>query len=484
MIKPSKTAKQRSPTPTKRVENNNNVGGSCGRGDDYNQFLGRKAQEGCQNGFDPKIVHDFLFDFQKELMIWACRHGRSAIFADCGLGKTPMALAWADNVVRKTGQPVLILTPLAVAHQFVREGEKFGIPVGYCKGREVRRPISVTNYEKLHHFVPSDWAGVVCDESSILKNFGGKTRKQITEFLRTIKYRLFCTATAAPNDYIEYGTSSEALGVMGYMDMLARFFKHDSGSHHPGHGIFSKGGWRFRGYAERDFYRWLCSWARALRKPSDMGFSDARFKLPELNYYQYVVTARTKGDGMLFDLPANTLEEQRHERRRTLVERCEKVAELINDQPTVVWCNLNDESSLLRDIIPGATEVSGADPDDKKEERFEAFERGQIKTLVTKPTIGGYGLNWQHCAHQTFFPSHSFEQMYQSVRRSWRFGQKKPVTVDIVTSEGEAKVLANLQRKAAAADKIFTELVALMNDALHVSSQLNFNKKEEMPKWL
>ncbi len=226
---------------------------------DYKTFLSGKAQFGQDSGFDPIWMPDFLFDFQRALTEFALRKGRAAIFADCGLGKTPIELVWSVNVYRKTQKPVLILTPLAVAHQFIREGKKFHIQV--TRADKPVEPITVTNYERLHHLKPDDFGGVVCDESSILKNFSGTTRKAITEFLRTIPYRLLATATAAPNDYIEFGTSSEAIGEMGYMDMLARFFKHDTGSSHPNHGMFSRGNWRFRGYSETDFWRWICSLA-------------------------------------------------------------------------------------------------------------------------------------------------------------------------------------------------------------------------------
>ncbi len=451
---------------------------------DYKTFLSSKAQFGQDSGFEAIWIPDFLFDFQKSLLNFSLRKGRAAIFADCGLGKTPIELSWAENVHRKTNRPVLILTPLAVAHQFVREGKKFGIEV--IRSDKSGAPITVTNYERLHYFNPNDFAGVVCDESSILKNFSGTTRKAITEFLRTIPYRLLATATAAPNDYIEFGTSSEALGEMGYMDMLARFFKHDTGSSHPNHGMFSRGNWRFRGYSETDFWRWICSWARAIRKPSDMGFPDRDFMLPQMSTTQHVVSARIKAEGMLLDLPAMSLEEQRDERRRTITERCEKVAELLSGykKPVVVWCNLNDEGDLLEKLILGAVQVSGQDSDSHKEESFEAFESGEIQVLVTKPTIAGFGLNWQHCSRQTFFPSHSFEQWYQATRRSWRFGQKNLVEIDIVTSESESRIVANLQRKMDQALKMFDRLIKLMNDSLAIERENQMITREKIPSWL
>jgi hypothetical protein len=437
----------------------------------------------------------FLYDFQALLVEWSLVKGRSAIFADCGLGKTPMQLVWAENVVRKTNKPVLILTPLAVASQHVSEGAKFGIEVVKSKDGKAHKSVTVTNYERLHYFNPEDFSGVVCDESSILKNFDGVTRSAVTEFMRRIRHRLLCTATAAPNDYVELGTSSEAIGYLGFMDMIGRFFKQDKnfmaiGARVTGgDGRIAIGGgkYRFRGHAQRDFWRWVCSWARAVRKPSDMGCDDKGFDLPELRTRQHIVQAKTLADGWLFSMPAHGLQEERDERRRTVTERCEKAAELAcskNGSASVLWCNLNDEGDLLAKIVPGAKQVSGSDSDDRKEEVFDAFVKGEVKRLVTKCSIAGWGLNWQHCAHQTFFPSHSFEQWYQAVRRSWRFGQKNPVTIDVVTSEGESRILANLQRKASQAEEMFAKLVELMNQEISIDRTSSFNRKEVVPKWL
>lgn len=460
----------------------------------YYDFLNSKRQLGGEYGFAPVWSPDFLYDFQSDLVAWATRKGRAAIFADCGLGKTPMQLVWAENVARHTGKRVLILTPLAVAAQTLREAHKFGIGAAVSREGEGNTPITITNYERLHYFKPADFVGVVCDESSILKNFDGTTRKAITEFMRLLPYRLLCTATAAPNDYMELGTSSEALGYMGQKDMLTKFFTNK--------GAFisrtGKTGGRFwnsamrdgvyvlRGHAVKDYWRWVCSWARAVRKPSDMGYGDNGFILPPLNIRQHVVQARTRRDGFLFDLPAIGLQEQREERRRTIHERCEQAAALVNktDQPAVCWCHLNPEGDLLEELIPDATQVSGSDKDDWKEDVFESFAAGKIRVLVTKPTIAGFGLNWQHCAHQTFFPSHSFEQWYQAVRRSWRFGQKRPVTVDVISSEGERDVLANLERKQHAADLMFANLVTMMHDSLSVEVEKYGTNREELPAWL
>jgi hypothetical protein len=452
----------------------------------YSSFLDAKLHVGAEYGFDPVWMPDNLFPFQVSLVEWACRKGRAAIFADCGLGKTPMQLTWSENVARKTGGRVLILTPLAVAFQTVNEGSKFGVEVTHRRdGLNDGDRIVVTNYERLHHFNPEDFAGVVCDESSILKNFDGETRKSITDFMRKRPYRLLCTATAAPNDYIELGTSSEALGEMGSQDMMNRFFRREKSFVKVGGNVGGQG-WEMRPHAERDFWRWVCSWARAMRKPSDIGYDDGAFRLPPLKVRQHVVKAAQPRDGYLFDLPAVGLAEQRSDLRRTIEERCDMAAQLVNSHsnPAVVWCNLNEEGNRLERSINGAVEVSGNDSEEHKEETFAGFVRGDIRVLVTKPVIGGFGLNFQHCAHQTYFPSHSYEQFYQSVRRCWRFGQKRPVVVDMVTTDGQDNVLANLQRKSDAAAVMFDKLVSMMSDELRIKSKNQYTKKEEVPSWL
>lgn len=460
----------------------------------YQDFLATKMHLGDMHGFEPVWVPEFLFDFQRALVDWAVRKGRAAIFADCGLGKTPMQLVWAENVVRQTGRPVLIGTPLAVSHQVVEEAAKFGIEA--VRVRDGRVPdgarIIVTNYERLHLFDSGDFAGMVCDESSILKSFDGARKATITEFMRRLPYRLLCTATAAPNDYVELGTSSEALGELGHMDMLSRFFRNEQNNSSHRTGISSRFRiaepgkvWRFKGHAETAFWRWVCSWARACRKPSDLGFEDGRFVLPPLVEREHHVKASNPADGWLFDLPAVGLKEQRDERRRTITERCERVAKLVDHKDqALVWCHLNDEGDLLTELIPGAIQVSGSDDDDDKESRLLAFQHGEARVLVTKPKIGAWGLNLQGCAHVSFFPSHSYEQYYQGVRRCWRFGQERAVVVDVVTTPGEEKVLANLQRKAANADRMFEHLVGNMNNALTVHSNGAFHGKVEVPSWL
>lgn len=451
----------------------------------YSEFLASKAQLGSMDGFAPVWMPDFLYDFQAALLDWSVRCGRDAIFADCGLGKTPMQLVWAENIVRKTNRSVLILTPLAVSQQTIQEAEKFDIAAVRSRDGKAKRGIVVTNYERLHYFDPNDFAGVVCDESSILKSFDGSRRKEITVFMRKVPYRLLCTATAAPNDYTELGTSSEALGLLGHMDMLNRFFKNDANNSATGRRYGEVVKWLLKGHAEEPFWRWVCSWARAVRKPSDLGFEDGAFTLPPLIENDHWIEAGTLPDGMLFALPAVGLHEQRQERRRTIAERCQKVAELVDTgNPALVWCHLNDESDAIERLVPDAVQVAGKHSDEQKEERLLAFAEGEIRVLVTKPKIGAWGLNYQHCSHVTFFPSHSYEQYYQGVRRCYRFGQLNPVTVDIIATEGDRSVLLNQKRKARSADRMFEKLVALMNDQLHIERTAQFTEPERVPSWL
>jgi hypothetical protein len=452
---------------------------------EYQEFLHRKMHEGADHGFDPVFMPDSLFDFQRELVNWSVRKGRAAMFADCGMGKTPMQLAWAENMARKTGKPTLILTPLAVSGQTIREGEKFGIECERSVDGSRPSMITITNYEKLHHFDSSKFGAVVCDESSILKSFDGSRKQEITDFMRKVPYRLLATATAAPNDYVELGTSSEALGYLGHMDMLNRFFKNDQNNSSTRRLYGEAPKWRFKGHAELPFWRWVTSWARAVRKPSDLGFDDGRFTLPELIETEHLVESESAPEGMLFSLPAENLFEQREERKRTIRERCERVAELVDTgNPAVVWCHMNEEGRMLEQLIPGSVQVSGSDSDEKKEERFLAFSSGEARVMITKPKIGAWGLNWQHCNHVVYFPSHSFEQYYQAVRRCWRFGQTKPVQVDIVMTEGERKVMDNLSRKAEGASTMFEHLVREMNNSLGIQKQNNAINKQELPQWL
>ncbi len=381
---------------------------------EFAAFLQSKAQDRTFEGFEPLFMPSCLMDFQSAIVDWNIRKGKSATFADCGMGKTLIELVQAENVVRRTNQPVLLLTPLAVAQHCVTEAEKFGIEARRSPDGKVYRGINVTNYERLHYFKPEDFAGVVCDESSAIKAFNGKRRAEVTEFMRTIPYRLLATATAAPNDYIELGTSAEALGVMGQIDMLSRFFKNDDNTNvsmrRPGR--FQMGqseesrlakGWRFKGHAELPFFRWVCSWARGGRKPSDFGkFADERFVLPPLIEREHIVETRTLADGMLYAMPATNRQEELEEARRTIKERCEMAADLVNHtgKPFIVWCLLNDEGEELERLIPDAVHISGADSDDEKEEKYAAFLSGEKRGMISKQKIGGWGLNCQHCPHR------------------------------------------------------------------------------------
>lgn len=455
---------------------------------EYLKFIEQKQQSESMGGFSPVWMPDFLFNFQKSMVEHALMKGRSALFEDCGLGKTPQLLVWAENICRKTGGKVLIITPLAVSYQTINEGEKFGIEVKRSIDGTPKGSITVTNYERIHLFNPDDFSGVVCDESSAIKAFDGKRRKEVTRFLSKVNYRLLCTATAAPNDYIELGTSSEALGYMNQSEMLSMFFKSTDDMRHT---LFKDGDfwnrnkWTFKAHSELPFWRWVCSWSRAIRKPSDLGFDDDKFILPPLLVDQITVKNNHLLPGEMFPVIARTLAEQREERKATMQERCETVAKLVDTgKPAVVWCQYNPEGDLLESLIPDCVQVAGADCDDAKEEKLMAFTQGNVRVLVTKPKIGAWGLNWQHCNHQTFFPSHSFEQYYQAVRRCWRFGQKNPVRIDVVTTEGEAGVTANLQKKAKAAERMFENLVNEMNNVINIKQENKHRNEMELPSWL
>lgn len=471
---------------------------------DYHEFIRSKSQEGLDGGFDPEFLPEFLFDFQKALVQWAVRKGRAAIFADCGLGKTAMQLVWAENVHRKTGKPVLILTPLAVGAQTVAEGERFGIKCQRSNDGTAHDGITVTNYEKLHLFNAADFGAVAADESSIIKHSTGATQKAVTRFMSKMPYRSLWTATAAPNDYTELGTSSEALGGLSHSDMLHVFFKQmdqkttdqyerkisnlEKEKKHFAKLSFrvsqAISGWRLKGHAHEHFWRWVCSWARACRRPSDLGFSDKGFQLPELREREHIVAPKSPAAGFLFTLPAFGLKEERDERRRTLKERCGLVCDLVNhSSPAVVWCHLNEEGDALEKMIPNSVQVSGKLEDEEKEAAYESFKDGTNRVLILKPKIGAWGLNWQFCNHVVTFASHSYEQYYQSIRRCWRFGQKSPVTVDVIASEGEVRVRDNMSRKAEQADKMFTELVSKMNFAMRLD-RISKQTHVRLPNWI
>jgi hypothetical protein len=454
----------------------------------YQAFLARKAQLGNASGFVPVWMPDFLFDFQAHLTEWAIRQGRAALYEDCGLGKTIQQLVYAENVVRHTNKRVLLLTPLAVSNQTASEAEKFGIEAHVSRDGQPKPGITITNYERLHHFDSNDYISAVCDESSIFKNFNGVTKARATEFMRRMPYRLLCTATAAPNDYTELGTSSEALGGLGYTDMLNRFFKNDQNNSGTGR-VYGQGRhWRFKGHAEVPFWRWLSSWARALRRPSDFGFSDERFTLPPLVEQSHVISARKLAPGFLFEMTPKGMQEEREEQRRTIRERCEKAAELAHHkEPCVIWCNLNDEGDLLETLLKrDFVQIKGKQTERdmmEREEMFAAFGKKQIRGLIIKPKIGALGMNWQHCAHTISFPTYSYEQYYQLVRRFWRFGQTQSVRSDLVTTESGCHIRESLQRKSRQADEMFSALVRHMHEALTITTT-NPTQQEQRPQWL
>lgn len=473
---------------------------TCGVSGNYHEFLNRKSQLGGMSGFEPVWMPGSLYDFQCSLVEWAVRKGRASIFADCGLGKTPMMLAWAENVVRKTNRQVLILAPLAVSHQIVKEGEKFGVEVHRSIDGKPRPNVTVTNYERLDKFSPDDFAGVVCDEASIIKHWSGATQKAVTRFLSKMQYRLLCTATPAPNDFVEMGTASEALGELTHSDMLATFFRQMSDDEKKKRAtatdiIHSKrlswrvlqsfGQWVLKAHAFEPFWKWVASWARACRKPSDVGpFRDDAFVLPKLDRFDHIVEPRTPPPGFLFPVPAFGLNQERAERRRTLDERSELVVQLTEKSDrAVVWCHLNSEGDRLEKEIPGAVQVKGSQSMDCKEELIMAFLNGEARVLVTKAKIAGLGLNMQHCAHVVTFVDHSYEKFYQCVRRCWRFGQKRPVRLDVIATEGEVNVKKNMDRKEAMSSQMFDAIIGFMNQAQSISTHKP-TIETEYPQWL
>lgn len=395
---------------------------------------------------DRNTLHNSLFDFQRDLVHWALRRGRAAIFAGTGLGKTRMQTEWAMNVHRLSGGDVLMLAPLAVAAQTIREAAELGYEITMCRSQDDVKPgLNIANYEMLHHFEPVLFDGVVLDESSILKSFTGKLRTELIESFSFTPYRLACTATPAPNDYMEIGNHAEFLGVMSRTEMLSMFFVHDGGETQK---------WRLKGHAEDAFWRWVASWGVVLEKPSDLGYPDDGYILPPLTITDHVIEV----DGG----PAKTLSERQRARRETVEQRVAACAELVNatDGPFLVWCDLNIESELLTAAIPGAVEVKGSDKPAHKEKAMLDFAAGKIRVLVTKPSIAGFGLNWQHCADMAFVGlSDSFEQVFQAIRRCYRFGQTQPVNVHMITSSLEGATAENIKRKEADFRKMVAEMV-------------------------
>lgn len=460
---------------------------------DYTKFIKKKARIVAPCGFEPEAMSARLFDYQRDLVTWACRRGRAALFADTGLGKSGMQLAWADQVARKTGRPVIVLAPLAVAAQTVREAAAFGID-GVRQVREASEigdaRIVVTNYERLEKFDCSIFGGVVIDESSILKDYTSKTKQLVIDSFSATPYRLACTATPAPNDTTELGNHAEFLGICSRVEMLAEYFTHDGGETQT---------WRLKGHAKNAFWKWICSWAAVLRSPEDLGYDGSAHKLPALDHFEHIVTDDTgfaRDRGLLFATDALTLDDQRKARRASLAKRVEVAAKLVAAEPDeswILWCELNDEADALTAAIEGAVNIQGSDDPDKKAERMLAFSDGKIRVLVTKPSIAGWGLNWQHCARVGFVGiGHSFEAYYQAIRRCWRFGQKRPVHAHIISSDVEGAVLANLKRKqsdalamaASMSEHTRSYVQSSVRGSVRETNAYNPKKPISIPTWL
>lgn len=429
---------------------------------DYHQFIKNKSQIHLPTGIDrPNALNRHLFDYQHDVTSWALRRGRAAIFAGTGLGKTLMELAYSEKVAHHTGKPVLIVTPLAVANQFIDAGYEFGIEVRKAHSQDdiTTNTVYVSNYQKVHRFNMNKFGGIVLDESSILKNHTGSYRNELIKSCESIPFRLAATATPSPNDYMELGNHAEFLGIMSYTDMLSTFFVHDGSSTQN---------WRLKGHAEEAFWKWMATWSVMFQSPDDLGYDGSKHKLPSLYEIQHTVSAAYAPcieTGMLFPVQAKGLSERLKVRRASISERCDAAADLANgtSDPIVIWCNLNDESSALVSTINGAVEVKGADSDIVKENRLAAFANGDIRVLVTKPSICGFGMNWQHCNKTIFMGlNDSFEQVYQAIRRFWRFGQKNDVTAHFIASELEGNVVANLRRKQSQSDHMMQQMVKQM----------------------
>ena len=431
----------------------------------YADFLSAKFRAHTPSGFDYAERGLPMFPHQIDLVRWATRRGRSAIFADTGLGKTRMQLAWADAVVRHTGGSVLILAPLAVGEQTVEEAASIGIIAKHCREASDLAPgINVTNYERLHKFNARGFAGVVLDESSVIKHHDTKTFRLLTDAFMSTPYKLCATATPAPNDWTELGTHAEFLGIRSRTEMLAEFFTHDGGETQV---------WRLKGHARRAFWQWVASWGAVIRTPSDLGYDDGGYKLPPMSVTEHHVEHEVAPlEGQLFAAEAQTLMERRAARRDSMDARVQACAAMVNgnNEPWIVWCDLNAEGDALRAAIPSAVEIRGADDVDTKERRLSDFAHGRTRVLITKPSIAGWGLNWQHCARVAFVGvTDSFEAYYQAVRRCWRFGQSRPVDVHLFVSESEGAVLANLQRKERDAAEMGRMLAAETGDAVRAS---------------
>ena len=452
----------------------------------YNEFIENKKHSIGNFGIDSIFMPNEMFDFQKYATSYILKKGRCAGFLDTGLGKTLIELTIAVNHVQYANKPVLIITPLAVAFQFIKEAEKFGIEdIEYSKDGKFTKKIVICNYERLNKFDSNLFEAVIADESSILKNFDGAIKTEVTHFLKKIKYRYLFTATPSPNDFIELGTSSEALGYLGHTDMLTKFFTNNEDTISP-QNIGTE--WILKGHAKEDFFKWVSGWSISMRKPSDLGFDDSTHVLPELNVNFHSIKNEKNqvknGQILLFNDIARRLTEVREEQKATIEQRCEKAVELASQHElSVYWCNLNNEGDLLNALDKSAYQIKGSMDIDKKEELLLAFFNGEIKKLITKPKMTAFGLNWQHCNHTVFFPTFSYEQYYQSIRRFWRFGQKENVTCDMVFSDGQKRVIDSLLAKTEKANELFDKLNTSINSNYEVKST-EFNKLISLPKFL
>ena len=458
----------------------------CEKMKDYKEFLIGKSHLSGNYGFDPIYMPDYLFDFQKHVITKGLVKGRTAFFADTGLGKTAIELVCGQNVLQKENKPVLILTPIAVAFQFLIEAEKIGIDsIEYSKDGKYTKDLVITNYYLFLYFDPYDFRSVIIDESSILKNFDGAIKGHITSFIKKVKYRFLGTATPSPNDFIELGTSSEALGYLGYTDMLGMFFKNNEDTISPMNiGVQ----WILKSHAKNNFWKWVSSWSMSIRKPSDLGFSDDGYILPDLIIKDHKVQNDTplvvNGQTSMFTVQAKNFREIRAENRQTIEKRCNKAFELASKHDTsVYWCNLNDEADIIQSLDKDSYQIKGPMSFDQKEEMLIAFSKGEIKKLITKPKMTAFGLNWQHCNHTTFFPTYSYEQYYQALRRFWRFGQKREVYVDLVLSDGQEKILNALKEKTRKANEMFDQLNKHLNSSMDIDIK-EFDKKLTIPKFL
>jgi len=421
----------------------------------YNDFINSKSKtfENMGIDVDRNTLNPNMFEFQKDIVRWALKKGRAAIFAECGLGKTLMQLSWADEIHKHTGGKILILAPLAVAPQTKEEGEKFGISVNICESQDdVIDGINITNYEKIDKFIGNSFQAVVLDESSILKSFTSSTRNKLIYNFSKVPFRLACTATPAPNDHMELGNHSEFLGVMTRAEMLSMYFVHDGGN---------TAKWRLKGHAEDVFWNWMASWAVFIDNPKNLDYEADGYNLPKLNINEIIV------DGDEVTSETLTLTQRRQARKDSMELRCQAAAEIVNSSPEqwLVWCDLNDESSMLKSLIVNAVEIKGSDKASHKTGSMLNFSNELIKCLVTKPSIAGFGMNWQQCHNMIFVGlSDSYEKYYQAVRRCYRFGQKNEVNVYIIISAKEGAVKANIERKQEDAMKMQDAMIKLTKE--------------------